>query len=320
MAQVNWQRVDPGQSIQAAINDLANLPTLNGGMVYLPPGNHEITATLELPYPPGTPPTDWYYNPTKPISILGDGANATVIKRASSFSGPLLRCRRPFSSISGITFDGANAGVGDTSAVIEVGGATAEVRGINLRDLIVKNGPFQCVKILGGPSPATVSALNSFERCVFTNNGAGSLVEIQSRNTAQEFRACQFVGFQGNAVLLTQAESVSFYDCLFASPLSGSQAFLLSDQAGLSQLVNCVFDDGSYAGTTLRWFVDLSANSNGWSILGCNFIRRVPSSNLLAQSIRVGSSSLGPCFGILIVDPVITNAFGRDSRPAGTSD
>jgi hypothetical protein len=325
MSQVEWARVNVGDNIQNAINSLA---LANGGVVYLVPGEHTVSATLELPYPwqsippdttPPVRPVDWQYNPLKPIALLGDGANATTIKCASGFAGPLFRVGRPFSSISGITFDGAGLTLGATVEIAGtfLSGKIADTRRISFRDCIIKNGKVQCLKISGGPG-LPISTLNSFERCVFTSNGSGALVEIQEGVIAQEFRNCTFASFKGYGVLLVQCEGASFYDCLFdsAAEYGSLEAFLLSNQSRYCQVFNCVFDEGSTPTSPpddpsvigRRWFIDLFSDvapargSNGWTIAGCQFIRR-SAANANAQAIRVGRT--GPSWGVVVIDPVI---------------
>ena len=51
MAQVDWYRVNVGDSIAAAITSAQ----ATGGIVYLVPGQHTISGSLQLDYP-WTPP------------------------------------------------------------------------------------------------------------------------------------------------------------------------------------------------------------------------------------------------------------------------
>jgi len=61
---------DDTAAIQAAVNALA---AAGGGVLYIPPGNYKVTSTIT-----------WTAN--KSLRILGDGANATSIQRASAAS------------------------------------------------------------------------------------------------------------------------------------------------------------------------------------------------------------------------------------------
>jgi hypothetical protein len=47
MAQVDWYRVNVGESIASAITSAQ----ATGGIVYLVPGQHTITGPLQLDYP-----------------------------------------------------------------------------------------------------------------------------------------------------------------------------------------------------------------------------------------------------------------------------
>jgi hypothetical protein len=98
---------------------------------------------------------------------------------------------------------------------------------------------------------------------------------------------------------------VSFYDCLFDTAKDGgTQPFLYSDRASANQLVNCVFDEGVDPVTARQWFVYLEPGSNGWTIVGTQFIRR-STVDADAKAIRVGASASAACYGVLVADPII---------------
>jgi hypothetical protein len=219
-----------------------------------------------------SPPGDWFYNPLRPVSIIGDGPNATIIKRSGTWSGPLLRVKRPFATISGIAFDGAN-GTG-SDAVIETGGAGGDVREINFRDCIIKNGPAHCLKVLGGVAPAPINILCSYDRCTFSNNGSGALVAIGKRDAQHVFRRCTFTDFIGSAIDLDESEGIGFYECLFARQVGASGSYFLARRNSSSgRLVGCTFDE-DVAPLARQWFIELGGGCKGWSIVGCRFIRR----------------------------------------------
>jgi hypothetical protein len=298
MAEVDWIKVEGSVTIQDAINTLVGGGT--GGVVYIPPGEHLISSTIDVPYAALNP----LYNPNRPVTLLGDGAGATVIKSTGGLTASLLHAKRPYTNIEGIMFDGT----GLAGAVVTSGGASGDTRHINFRDCVIRGGGAQSLKVPGG---ATINIQCSYERCVFADNGATAAVEIEERNTTHRFRNCQFTNFRGNAVRLTRCEGISFHDCVFDTNLAPQTGpYVLSDGAQACRVVNCVFDEGAVNPTARYYFLDLRNGSNGWTVLNPVFVRRslaVPDPSL-AQAGRIGLA--GACYGVVIIDPVIRMPVG----------
>ena len=284
------------------------------------------------------PPLGPFYDPAPPITLLGDGPNVTKLVRNNNQPPPagngfvplgspwpygdaLLSIRRSFTTVAGLSID--NAGAGSSGGMVIIGNVpsptqpspppspSGNLRNITLRDLILRNNSSYVLRIVGGLEPAPIQILCSYERLVLGGNLANALLRIETRNTTQEFRQVQFTSFVGKAIELEGCEGVSFHECLADTGLTNNPLipFLGATEARNCQVMNCLFAEGdSPLPTVTRWFIDLGANCNGWTILGTRFVRRIVGDSS-AKAIRVGASGQ-PCFAVVIIDPVVSLVAG----------
>jgi hypothetical protein len=287
--------------VNAAIGDAR---TSGGGRVYLPAGTYSLVSEITVPYDPDPSPYD--FAPT--IHLEGDGPDVTIVQRGGGAAiHDLLHIERSFTTVSGITFDGAG-GIPYTGHGIVIGQAyNAGVnddrvfRRIQLRNVTVRNAAQRSLYIRGGTHPAPISILCSYADCLFSANqqpGHGGII-IESRNTTHFFSRVSVNLFKGVGIYLSECDGISFRDCHVEASTTNDYPYIYLIGARSCRFEDCWFEESAVASPP-PWFLLIDRDCSGISATNCFFIRKQDR----ARAIGVGSAS-GPCHGISIVNPLI---------------
>lgn len=285
---------------QLAIDDAR---ARGGGTVLFPGGDIAIENGLDVPFDPDPQPYD--FAPT--IHLVGAGPDLTILKRANPASTfNLLTIRRGFTTVSGITFDGAGTGGAGHGVVVGEDHSAATqgriYRRVQLRNCTIRNCPQFGLYIRGGfidglpeNQQPPISIQGSYSDVVLGGNGSSAIV-IEKRNTTHFFRGLWVNSFKGHAIHLDGCSGIAFAASRFDGNLVGS-----TECAYLKNAVSCHFDgcwfEEANGTDPLFWFVYMDTGCTGTSIHGCSFVRKRTD----AKAVAIGAT--GACNGVMVLAP-----------------
>lgn len=299
---VDWLRVGTSfPSVQQCVNEAA---LASGGAVYVPPGTWSLSTTLQVPASP---------NPEKPLILRGDGAGVSILRTAVA-AGPvdIINVQRSHVTIEGLTIEPQVLSNIQGRGVV-VGGGGAAVSDVVLRDCLVRGSGRQVLHLAGPLSNVFV------ERCVFAANNASPLARIGPLCRGVAFVDCSFDFFTGTAIELVGCRDVSVYDGHIETANDfGTAPFVTAIDAENCHFGGVWFEEAQGA-TSNQWFMDVGRGCNGWTVVGCYFVRqRTTGMTGALRLIRLGSCTgapAGPVLGAAILNPVVTTTFSGDPEP-----
>ena len=301
---VAWHRVGDSCS---TVQDCVNQAAVTGGVVYVPHGTGALSTTLQIPASP---------NPEKPLIIRGDGPSVSKLSTAFVPFGTadVVNVQRSRVTFEGLSIEPQNLNQSEGRGIV-IGGGSDPVSDVVLRDCIVR-GSGRHVLYMAGPLSNVL-----VERCVFAANynPAGLLARIGPLCRGVAFIDCSFDFFKGSAIELVGCRDISFYDGhVETAEDKGTAPFVTGIDAENCHFGGVWFEEAQGA-TSNQWFLDIGRGCNGWTIVGCYFVRqRTTGMTGALRLIRLGSCTgtpAGPALGAAILNPLVTTTFSGDPEP-----
>jgi len=289
-----------GVPIQAAIDSLP----AEGGIVYLKKGTYAIATPITL---------------TTPVTLVGDGTGATIIRTDSATAGIVLAAAGAASSQIAIILK-------DIAFTLGAGGASHSVESTS-GDVVVAT---QCVFEGFATSGSGVVDQSSFYSCVFSSlAGLGSGLAFSGKVTTTNFIGCKFVcsfvSASSRALTLASfSTNVGFKECVFdISAATGATNVV--NLAGVS-LVDLTFSGCKFVGISGTSTVFQTTNGSNVTIRDCASNTGLGTvtnySNWVVDhcSMTIGATGkFGIKFDTACVDCHVLNSSITQSATAGTA-
>ena len=229
-------------SIQAVVDALPAA----GGKIYLPAGTWTITTPITLP-------------PGKPVHLLGDGIDRTIIK-CSDVMKDMLLVQASYSTIEDLSLEGPHIEgspplPGDGRGLV-IGHFDEGLQHVAVIGCRIRNTASWCLYVMGQDdqdtqgqtSTNTLTLWGHYERCDFCENQSRGGVYIGPGNTTQYFQDCSVTRFRSYGLLGLSVAGLTLRDCTleenFDTSEDDTRPYLALGGCTSASVDHCAFEQG----------------------------------------------------------------------------